>query len=334
MPVPSVGDRHTRTLPASAPASRGTSNEGLAHSRGSPLRSRPTPWITCARARRRSSLPGRFLVCRFDLWSEAQVVGEDAKQASDHGDIPNPLQWLLPKTDRPGNVRIFRQTAVEFGVAGIVKDVDDVSPFHSGWIIDSGVFEAGIFPKLLCTRFGERFHIRLRAKMQAAGRTSLNAGGLQTLCNPVHAKRALEDLARRGTEFRDVKRAASYAIAAADTMILLKIHDAIDVLHDGAICGTGDQASRLLTVHALIFTHQKLQSAVFALVLVELDQVPVVPLRFRHRLVRIVEDGLAEGEAIPLQAGDLAGLAADTGGGIDQLADVKFAPDAGTGHGA
>ena len=39
-------------------------------------------------------------------------------------------------------------------------------------------------------------------------------------------------------------------------------------------------------------------------------------------------------EAVPFQAGDFASLAADAGGGVDQLADLEFAPDAGAGDGA
>src|SRR5437879_8073084 len=330
MPVRSTGDKHTKTMQASAPAFRETNSEGLAHSRGVALNSWLVSWLTCGRPRLGASRPRCFVVCRHNLRSEPQIVGEDAEQTSDHGDIPDPLQRPFPKADHPGNVRVLRQAAVEFGAAGIVEDIDNVSPSNSGWIIDSSVLEARIFPKLLGTRFAECFHLRLRAKMQAAGRASFDAGGFQPLGDPVHTECAFEDLSRRRTEFRDIKWAAGDAISAADAMLLLEIDDAIDVLDDGAIRGTRDQASRLLAVHALILTHQKLQSAILALVLVELDQVPIVPLRFRHGLVGIVEGGLAKGETVPFQAGNLAGFAADTGGGVNQLANCKLAPDAGT----
>src|SRR5690349_15072975 len=98
--------------------------------------------------------------------------------------------------------------------------------------------------------------------MQAPSRTRFNASRLQSLRNPVHTQRALENLSRRGTEFRDIKRATGNAIPAADTMLLLEIDDAIHVLHDGAVGRTGDQASRLLAMHALVLAHQELQSAV------------------------------------------------------------------------
>ena len=68
-----------------------------------------------------------------------------------------------------------------------------------------------------------------------------------------------------------------------------------------------------------------MQRAVFALVLVEEDQVPIVPARLRHRLVGVAEDGFAEGEIVPLHASDFAGFAADAGGGVDEFADDGFA---------
>src|SRR5437879_3778833 len=179
--------------------------------------------------RRGPSLRQCIVLRRHDFRSEAQVVGEDADQTADHGDVADPFQWLLPKADRPGNVRVLGQTAIEFGVAGIVEDVNHVSPVYARWIINAGGFETRNFAELFCSRFGKHFHLRLGAKMQAARRTGLNAGGLKALRNPVHTQSALENLARRGAEFRDVKGATGDAIATADAMILLEIDDAIDV---------------------------------------------------------------------------------------------------------
>ena len=59
--------------------------------------------------------------------------------------------------------------------------------------------------------------------------------------------------------------------------------------------------------------------------LVEENQVPVIPTRLRHRLVGVVEDGFAERKIVPLHAGDFAGLAADAGGGVNEFADGVFA---------
>ncbi len=68
--------------------------------------------------------------------------------------------------------------------------------------------------------------------------------------------------------------------------------------------------------------------------LIELDQVPIIPCRFGHRLITVVEDGVAERIAVPLEARHLTGLAADAGRGIDQLANLLRALHAGAGHGS
>src|SRR5579862_8584891 len=163
--------------------------------------------------------------------------------------------------------------------------------------------------------------------MEAAGRTGFDARGLEPLRNAIHAQRALENFAGRGAELGNVKRAAAHAVPAADALVLLEIHDAVDVLDDGAIGGTRDQTARLFAMHALVLAHQELQAAIFAFMLVELDQVPVVPLRFRHGLVGIVEGGLAKRESVPLETRHFASLATDARGGIDQLADVELPLD-------
>jgi len=66
------------------------------------------------------------------------------------------------------------------------------------------------------------------------------------------------------------KRAAGEAVAAADAVILLEVDDAVGVLDDGAVRRAGDEAARLLAVHALVLAHQQHQAAALGLVLVEL----------------------------------------------------------------
>ena len=258
-------------------------------------------------------------------------MSEDAQYAADDGEIPQPLQRRLPKLDRPGNTWVLRQAAVGFRIGGVMKHVDDVRPAHSCRVVDPGIGEAGIIAKLSGPSFSELFHFRFGAKVEAARWTRLDARGLEPLSDAVHAQRALENFAGCRTELRNVEGAAAHAVAAADAFVLLEVHDPVDILDDGSIGGTCHQAPRLLAVHALVLAHQKLQGAIFALVLVELDQVPVVPLCFRHRLVGIVERRFAKREPVPFQAGHLAGLASDAGGGVNQFANVEFPPDAGAG---
>jgi hypothetical protein len=107
-------------------------------------------------------------------------------------------------------------------------------------------------------------------------------------------------------------------------MILLKVNDAIRVLDNRAVCGTSLQASWLGAVHALVLAHEPLQTAIRLLVLVEEDQIPIVPAGFRHGLQSVVEGRLREGHVVPLDAGHFASLATDAGGGIDQFADGFF----------
>ncbi len=87
-------------------------------------------------------------------------------------------------------------------------------------------------------------------------------------------------------------------------------------------------------MHALVFAHKQRDAAVFALVLVELDQVPVIPLCLRHGLVAVVEDRVGERVPVPLETGHFAGLAADAGGSVNQFADLIVALHAFAGSGS
>src|SRR5579862_1975954 len=111
--------------------------------------------------------------------------------------------------------------------------------------------------------------------MQAANRARFDAGRLESNRDAIIAERAFEDFARFRTEFRNVEGTAGHAITATDAILFLKIDDPVRVLHDGGIGRACGEAAWILTMHALILTHQQHEAAIFALVLVELDQVPV-----------------------------------------------------------
>src|SRR5215472_1212602 len=178
--------------------------------------------------------------------------------------------------------------------------------------------------ELRCALASEIEHVFFRAKVQAAGGTRLDARGLESLADAVGAQRALEHAMRLGIHLWNIERATRDAVAAPDAIRLLKIHDAIRVLHNGAIRGAGCQASRFGAVHALVLAHQPHQRAVFAFVFVEEDQIPVIPARFRHGLVAVAENGFAERQVVPLHASDFASLAADAGRGVYEFADGVF----------
>ena len=168
--------------------------------------------------------------------------------------------------------------------------------------------------------------------MQATRRAGLDARRLEPFAHAIRAKRALENAMRLRVHLRNVKRASGDAIAAADAIGLLEIDDAVGVLDDGAVRGTSRQAAGLGAVHALVLAHEPHQRAVFAFVLVEEDQVPVIPARLRHRLVGVTEDGFAERQVVPFHAGHFAGFAADAGGGVDEFADGVFTLGVFSGH--
>src|SRR3954469_16249655 len=168
-------------------------------------------------------------------------------------------------------------------------------------------------------------HVDLGAELEAAGRARLDARGLQTLPDAVRTQRALVDFLGRGIEFRNIERASGYTVLTADAVFLVEVDDPVGVLDDRPLRGTGAEAARILAVHALVLAHRPHQRAVVARMLVELDQVPVVPRRRRHRLIRVVERRLAERHVVPFDTRDLAGFAADTRGRVDVLAHLLFA---------
>src|SRR5215475_1707976 len=113
--------------------------------------------------------------------------------------------------------------------------------------------------------------------MQAARRAGFNTSRLQALAHSVSAQCALENALGLLVQFRNIEWTSRNAVAAANALILLKIHDTVGVLDDRAVCGARSQAAWICAVHALVFPHQPHQRAVISFVLVEKDQVPVIP---------------------------------------------------------
>jgi hypothetical protein len=78
-------------------------------------------------------------------------------------------------------------------------------------------------------------------------------------------------------------------------------------------------------MEAAVFAHQPAQLAVVGDVFVEADQVVVIPFQIRHGLVGVIENRFAERVAVPFEAGDFAGFAADASGHVDELGDGVIA---------
>src|SRR2546423_1622384 len=131
-------------------------------------------------------------------------------------------------------------------------------------------------------RISQRPHVSLGPELQTAGWTRLDARRFEPLPDAIGAERALVDLLGRRVELRDVERTSRHAVLTADAVLLLEIDDAVGVLDNGGVSGTGAQAPGVFAVHALVLAHQPRECPVLPLVLVELDPVPAIPRLRRH----------------------------------------------------
>src|ERR1700722_13856 len=266
---------------------------------------------------------GVLLLRRFGLRparTDRHIVQGHA-QKSEHGECAqHRLEQPLPHRVAPGNDGILRQAPIALGIGRVVQNINHMRSANRLRIVDAGLFESEIFAQLFGSFLGDELHVIFAAKLQAAGRASLDAGWLQTLTDAIGAQRALVNFLRRGVKSGNVVGASRNAELAANAVFLLKVDDAVGVLHDGAVSRAGAQAAGIGAVHALVFAHEPLDRAVPVLVLVELDQVPEIPACLRHRLVSVVESRRAEWHVVPLDASHLAGFAADAGCRIYEFA--------------
>jgi hypothetical protein len=252
-------------------------------------------------------------------------VHNHAHEAQHCAKQSNRFKNVLPNREAERNARFRGQVAVALGLGGIVQHVNHVRSANRVGIVNPGVLKTGDLAQLRSAIFRYKLHVFFGPEVQAPGGTCLDAGGLQASSHSVRAERALVNLFRVGVEFRNIEGAARDTELAANAVFLLEIDDAVGVLHDGAIGRTGPQASGIFAVHALVLAHEPCKAAIVVLVLVELNEVPVIPVGVGHRLVGVVEVGLLERHVVPFHAGHFAGFAADAGGGVDQLAHLVLA---------
>src|SRR6266403_613213 len=210
---------------------------------------------------------------------EENADGSEQRKGSEHG-----FEKPLPHCVSPGDLRIFWQAAVAFGIGRIVEYVDHVRSAYRLGIVHACVLPAEIIAQLFRALLGDEFHVVFGAELETAGRTRLDAGRFETLANAVGAERALVNALGLGIEARNVERTTRHAEFAADTVFLVKVDDAVGILHDGAVGRTSRQTAGVGAVHALILAHQPLDRAIRILVLIELDKVPEIPAGFRHGL--------------------------------------------------
>ena len=155
--------------------------------------------------------------------------------------------------------------------------------------------------------------------MAWVGQALAQAGPWPTATRSEH-ERAFVGLVVDLGDARDVEGTALHAIAAADAVLVHEVDDAVGVLHDGAGRRAGLEAARILAMHAAVLADQPLEIAgLRVLPLGEAHQRQGV----RRQVVRVVVDADVDADllaqVVPLQAGDLAGLAADALRDVDEL---------------
>src|ERR1041384_417949 len=256
------------------------------------------------------------------LRSGEDVMKEHCQKSQQREDQRNRLRDPLPISEAEWYLRIGRQASVEFRMLRVVQNVNYVRAADRLRIVHACIRESRHIAKLRRASFSQLFHLVFGAEVQTSGGTGFYTGGLEPGPNSIGAQRTLEDFLGRRVEFRNVERAARNTVLTADTVLLIEVDDAVGVLNNRAVSGTRAQAARIGAVHALVLAHEPHQGSVFTFVLVELDQVPVVPFGRGHRMVSIIEGRLAERIGIPFDAGDLASLAADARRRIHELADL------------
>src|ERR1700731_300470 len=201
---------------------------------------------------------GALLLWRFGLRparTDPYIV-QGYAQKSEHGECAkHGLEQPLPHRVAPGDHRILRQSSVALRVGRIMQDINDVRSANRLRIVDAGLFKSEVLAQLFRTLLGNELHVIFAAKLQAAGRASLDASRLQALTDAIGAERALVNFLRRRIKFGNVVRASGDAELAADTVFLLEVDDTVGVLHDGAVGGAGAQAAGIRAVHALVFAH-------------------------------------------------------------------------------
>src|SRR5438046_107288 len=127
--------------------------------------------------------------------------------------------------------------------------------------------------KLPCARFSQAAHVGLRAELQAARRTRLDARRFEPLSNAVRAQRAFVDLIRRAVELWNIERTPGHAVLAGDGLgAVTAFADRFRTLHTRAGNGARMAGNRLDLECARwhgyafsIFTRNPLSSGVYAL---------------------------------------------------------------------
>ncbi|MCY1353840.1 hypothetical protein D9M69_401940 [compost metagenome] len=259
-----------------------------------------------------------------DLRTDAHVVEEPGQHRRAHGQQCQGFADALPQPYQRTDRRVIGQAGVQPWRIGVVQHVHHVGAADAFGVVQAGVFKT---PALeVDDTLGRMFlHVVLGAEHDGTGRAGFHAGRLQPYRHPVRAQGAFVGLVILLRDPWNVERTPGDAIAATDAMILIEIDDAIGVLDDRPRAGACRQATGLCAVHAAILADQPFQVTGVGLVLGEAHQCP----GFCGEILRIVVGAMVMADLVtqlvPFRAGDLAGLATDAFGGVDQLGDFLHA---------
>src|SRR5690606_4080935 len=210
--------------------------------------------------------------------------------------------------------------AVKLRLVGVMQHVHYVRAADAGGIVQPRLIETARL-QVFYPSGGMLLHVLLGAEHERAGGTGLDAGGLAPNGDAIRAQRALVGLMIALRDSRDVEWATGNAVAAPDAVLLVKVHDAVRVLHDRAGCRAGFQAARVGAVHAAVLADQPLQVARRILVFRETHERPGMLGQVSRIVVNadVAADFVAQ--VVPFHAGNLAGFAADAFRRVDELRD-------------
>ncbi len=228
------------------------------------------------------------------------------------------LRGTLPQPNRGTDLGVIGQVAVERRLIGMVQHVHHMGSADARRIVKTRLVEAARF-QILDALLGMLLHILLGAEDDCSGRAGLHAGGLQADAHAVGAQGAFIRFLVLLRDARHVEWTPGHAVAAADAILFLEIDDAVGVLHDRARRRTGLETAGIFAVHAAVLADQPFQVALGILVLGETHQGPRVLAQIGRVVIVTGAGADIVAQVIPFHAGDLAGLAADALGRVDEL---------------
>ncbi len=259
---------------------------------------------------------------------DTHVVEEPGQHRCAHCQQAQRFADAFPQAHQRTDGRCIRQPGVDLRRVGVMQHVHHMSAADAFRVVQPGVVEATAFQ--VDDAFGSvLLHVFLAAEDDGAGRAGFHTGRLQPYRHPIRTQGAFVGLVIFLRDARNVERATGDAITATDAMILIEIDDAVGVLDDRPGTWAGRQATRLGAMHAAVLADQPLQVTGVGFVFGEAHQGPGFCAQVLRVVVGAVVVADLVAQLVPFRAGDLAGLAANAFGGVDQLGHRLLIPHRG-----